>query len=225
MTNIEINRELPKKIAMENIEEMKALYQKYYVDREFERENVFVALKELFNVESAIYPGSYVHITPSFVFPKTAYVDNDSKAKKFFSNIENVKNLINSRKFYNEEVDIEFFGHSYHKSLQLEEGSFDLLFSHYAGVISQPCKKYLKIGGHLLVNNSHADAGVAYLDPDFKLVAVIEPNRKDVISTKRLNEYFIPKKGVHLGMEELIQKGSGIGYKRTASLYLFERIK
>ena len=42
----------------------------------------------------------------------------------------------------------------------MEDRSVDLLISQYAGIISQPCKRYLKPGGYLLVNNSHGGRGV-----------------------------------------------------------------
>ena len=164
--------------------EFKLLYNKYYKNRSFEQEDVFRAILDKYNISSALYPGCFVHITPSFTFPKVIYVDNDGKAKKFFSNKLLVKEMIDSRKQYNDESNFEFIGQDYNKPLSLKEQSFDLLISHYAGIISQPCKKYLKRGGLLLANNSHADAGIAYLDSDFKLIATIEYNRKKQISEK-----------------------------------------
>ena len=59
---------------------------------------------------------------------------------------------------------------SYTAGFAEAEKSFDLLISQYAGFVSQHCKKYLKIGGILLVNNSHGDASMAKLDDDYKFV-------------------------------------------------------
>lgn len=54
--------------------------------------------------------------------------------------------------------------------LQNLKTKFDLLISQYAGFISDTCINYLKVNGYLLVNNSHADAGLAAIDKDYKLL-------------------------------------------------------
>ncbi|WBX74903.1 hypothetical protein PG911_09555 [Tenacibaculum ovolyticum] len=201
------------------------LYNKYYTYRKFEREEVFSALREKYGIKNTLYPGSYVHITPSFIFPTTVYVDCDKGAKFFFNDMKIVKEIIESRKKYSQESNIEFLGKSYNAPLSLEEESFDLLISHYAGIISQPCKKYLKTGGLLLVNNSHADAGVASFDTDFKLIGTINIHRKKLISEDNLETFFIPKKKQNVTMETLISTQKGIGYLKTADLYIFKKIK
>lgn len=206
-------------------DKMKALYKKYYVDRQFEQQEVFKALKEKYAIDSVLYPGSFVHTTPSFAFPKAVYVDSDTVAKRFFSNMKFVKEMVESRKIYNQDTNIEFIGQNYNSPIPVRKESFDLLISHYAGIISQPCKKYLKVGGLLLVNNSHADAGVAYLDDDFKLVATINTNRKNLISDHNLTQYFIPKKEQEITIESLTISQKGIGYTMTANLYIFKKVK
>jgi len=211
--------------GMKSKNELKTLYDKYYKSRSFEQEDVFRAIQDKYTISSALYPGSFIHITPSFTFTKVVYVDNNGEAKKFFSNKILVKEMIDSRKSYNEESGFEFIGQDYNKPLSIEEQSFDLLISHYAGIISQPCKKYLKRGGILLVNNSHADAGIAYLDEDFNLIATIDYNRKKLISEKNLDAFFIPKKEQKSIKETLIRTQKGIGYTNTANLYVFKKIK
>ena len=59
------------------------LYKEHFVDKEFERLELFQLLREKYGAESAIYPGSFVHLTPSFVFPVTTFVEMDKRAKKF----------------------------------------------------------------------------------------------------------------------------------------------
>lgn len=119
---------------------MTSLYKKYYIDRQFERIEVFTALKEKYKIESILYPGSFVHIAPSFIFLKTVYVDNNNGAKSFFKDLEFVQDIVDSRKIYAQDSDIQFFGQSYNNPLPLEKDSFDLLISHYARIISQACK-------------------------------------------------------------------------------------
>lgn len=214
-----------KKFDKNKIDIMTVLYKKYYIDRQFERTEVFRALKKKYLIENVLYPGSFVHITPSFVFRKTVYVDNDKGAKNFFKDITLVKDIVNTRKFYKQESEIQFLGLSYNNPMPFEKESFDLLISHYAGIISQACKKYLRPGGLLLVNNSHADASVAYLDDDFEFIAIINVNRKSLISEDNLTAYFIPKKEQEVTINALISKQKGIGYIKTADLYLFRKVK
>ncbi|WP_445721979.1 hypothetical protein [Flavobacterium sp.] len=206
-------------------DKMEALYKKYYIDRNFEREEVFTALKEKYAIKSVLYPGSFVHITPSFIFPKTTYIDSDKGALSFFDDMTFINEMAINRKKYQEDTTIQFFGQNYNSPLPLAKESFDLLISHYGGIISQPCKKYLKIGGLLLVNNSHADAGVAYLDDNFTLIATINCNRKNKISEENLSSYFIPKKQQNITITSLINSQKGIGYTTTADLYIFKKIR
>jgi hypothetical protein len=206
-------------------DKLEALYRKYYIDRNFEREEVFTALKEKYDIESVLYPGSFVHITPSFIFPKTIYIDSDKGAISFFNEMVFLNEMVISRKKYPENPTIQFIGQNYNSPLTLVKESFDLLISHYGGIISQPCKKYLKIGGLLLANNSHADAGVTYLDDDFTLIATINCNRKNKISEENLSSYFIPKKKQNITITSLINSQKGIGYTTTADLYIFRKTR
>jgi hypothetical protein len=64
------------------------LYQKYFQNRRFKRLDLFQTLAARFNIQRALYPGSFVHITPSFVFPDVVYVDNDKQTKQFFNKPE-----------------------------------------------------------------------------------------------------------------------------------------
>ncbi len=203
---------------------MTELYKKWFIDRQFERAELFLKLTEKYKINTVLYPGSFVHITPSFYIPTAYYVDSDRKAKKFFANKSEVVELINKRKNYEQEPELHFFGQDYFKPLDIKERSIDLLISQYAGPISQACKRYLKKGGNLLVNNSHADAGIAALDSDYKLVGAVKfSNRKYTISEDNLDEYFYPKKDKELSIKYLSELGKGVGYTKTASSYIFEK--
>jgi hypothetical protein len=133
-----------------------------------------------------------VHVTPSFVFPDVVYVDNDNGAKKFFGSAK-FREFIAQRKNYPQDPKITFHFADYRNGLQEEDKSFDLLISQYAGFVGQYCKRYLKKGGLLLANNSHGDAGVAAIDEDYRLVAVVHVrNGKHRISANKLENYFVP---------------------------------
>lgn len=208
--------ELPKKPL--------ALYEKYYVDRQFERLDLFEQLMEHYGVQSALYPGSFVHITPSLVYPETVYVDNDKTAKKFFASPA-VLEFITSHKVYEQHPSITFHAQSYTENFNEANNRFDLLISQYAGFVSQYCTKYLKVGGLLLVNNSHGDASMASLDSNLKLVAVVlRRENKHRITDHNLDSYLVPKSNTLVTRDYLQQLQRGIGYKKSASMYLFRRI-
>lgn len=201
------------------------LYQKYYSERQFERLDLFGRIAEKFAIQRVLYAGSFVHITPSFVFPEVVYVDSDQQAKRFFNSPE-VKPFIAQRKIYPQEARFSFHFADYHQGFDENPGSFDLLISQYAGFVGQQCKHYLKPGGLLLANNSHGDAGMAALDEDYELTAVCAlRSGEHQISTEHLEQYFIPQNPVQNTRENLEKLQKGIGYQKTESAYLFRRIQ
>lgn len=204
--------------------ENKALkaYQKYYIDRDYEQVDLFRTLKAEYGIASAVYPGSYIQVSPSFIFPRVAYIDSDKNAIRFFQD-GSLAALVEDRKEYPEEPEILFHGVDYRNLIEDYRGQFDLLISQYAGFISGVCKPYLRAGGYLLANNSHADAGLAALDPDYRLVAAVHRRGGTYrLSITSLEDYFIPKKAVEITREILLERGKGIGYTKTAALYLFQ---
>ena len=89
-----------------------ALYKQYYVDRDFEGLDLFEKLHRKYDIQSALYPGSFVHITPSLIYPKTVYVDSDKQAKKFFASPA-VLDFIARHKLYEQEPSLTFHANSY----------------------------------------------------------------------------------------------------------------
>ena len=73
---------------------MLQLYKKYYIDRDCEQIDLFRLLHHQFGIKNAIYPGSYVHISPSFIYPEVVYIDMDKKAKKFFRVFKPLSNAL-----------------------------------------------------------------------------------------------------------------------------------
>ena len=203
-----------------------SLYQKYHIDTEDERLDIFKILAEKFKIKTALYPGSFVHITPSFTIPKVVYVDNYKKTKKFFNNPE-VKEFITKNKIYKEEPQIVFHLKDYQKDIEEAKQSFDLLISQYSGFVSQYCKKYLKVSGLLVANNSHGDASMASIDKNYEFIGVFKKrsSNKFTFSDKNLETYFIPKKPRKITKTYLREIKKGIGYTKYASSYLFKRTK
>ncbi len=200
------------------------LYKKEYIDKTFERKELFILLRDTYKIKNALYPGSFVHITPSLVFSAVVYIDSDKNAKRFFDETQSIKQFIHQNKTYAKESDYRFIHQDYAAPLELPTNYFDLLISQWAGPVSQACKKYLKRGGYLLANNSHADAGIAFLDEDYEFISAIHySNPKYRITEKDLGSYFIPKSTGEVTKEALLKSGQGIGYKKTANAYVFRK--
>lgn len=186
--------------------------------------DLFRLLKLSYGPMKVIYPGSYIHISPSFIFSNVVYIDSDKKAKKFFGSGDLIP-LVHARKEYPEDPKISFLGISYENPVVELHSQFDLLISLYAGFISTACKDYLRIGGYLLVNNSHGDAGLASIDEDYKLISTVHKARgRYRLSHTSLEEYFIAKKDIMVTKELLFKTNKGVGYTKTAPNYVFQRI-
>jgi hypothetical protein len=199
-------------------------YKEYYIDRDYEQIDLFRLIKRTYKVTKAIYPGSFIHISPSFIFPDVVYIDSDKNAIKFFKS-DKLITLVSERKEYNEAPKITFHGIDYKSPIDKLHHQFDLLISQYAGFISDTCKEYLKIGGFLLVNNSHGDAGLASIDEDFRLISTVHKSGgKYRLSQTSLEKYFIPKRKIKVTKEMLFKTGKGAAYTKTAPLYVFQRI-
>lgn len=194
------------------------------MNKDDERTGLFKQLAKNFEIKKVFYPGSYAHLSPAFVFDHVVFNDTYKNLVKFYESDE-VYDYVVERKEYPGEPYFIYVKGDYRKSLSIKEKGYDLLVSQYAGFISLHCKKYLKIGGILVANNSHGDSGMASIDPDFEFVAVIRKRSgKFSLSTKALENYFIPKKDVKVTRQLLEEKMRGVGYTKTASNYVFKRV-
>jgi len=197
-------------------------YKKYFVDNGFERLSLFEILRDTYQLTSAIYLGSFVHVTPAFVFQRTSFIDSDRRVQKFFDSDE-VLDFVNKNKQYNQDPEIFASQQNYEKPI-LGIKKHDLLISQYAGFVSQAGKKYLKKDGILIVNGSHGDASMAILDEDYKFIAVANHTKdKWRISDKNLQKYFIAKNAAEDSAEILLATMTGTAYTKTASNYIFRK--
>jgi hypothetical protein len=199
------------------------MYKKYFHNGD--RRGIFKVVTEEFKIKKAIYPGSYIHLAPSFYIPEVVYVDSFKKTNKFFTD-KNIQDFINNNKNYEEDTIVRFHLVDFYKDIEEKLDSFDLLISQYAGFVSQCCKKYLKPGGLLVANNSHGDASMASIDKSLDFIGVVYYSNKIYrFTTKNLDKYFIPKKNnITITKEYLEKTMKGIGYTKTASAYLFKKI-
>ncbi|NNF63198.1 MAG: hypothetical protein HKN07_02990 [Acidimicrobiia bacterium] len=190
-----------------------------------DRQRLFQAVGGVFQIESVFYPGSYVDLAPSFVFPAVTYVDLDKRAAAFFADTEGLNELIDEHASSNHPREFVFIHQDYQQPLALDTEAFDLLISLYAGFVSEYCSQHLRIGGVLLVNPSHGDAALASIDPRFELCGVVlHRSGAYRVSTDALDSYFEPKKPITITRSAVLQLGRGIGYTRSAFAYLFRRV-
>lgn len=190
-----------------------------------DRHGLFRAVQAERPIRAALYPGSYVDVAASFVFPSVVYADVDRRAAAFFSDRAGVLEIIAAQSGTPDQPEFRFVHSDYTEELGLPDGSFDLLISLYAGFVSESCTRYLRVGGLLLVNSSHGDAAMASIDERYQLAGVVLSARGDYrVKTEGLDEYLVPKRDVEITQDALHNSGRGVAYTKPAYAYLFERI-
>lgn len=200
------------------------LYKKFYNDLQFERAGLFKAVQEKYNCQHVLYPGSFVHITPSFFFPHVIYIDRDPKAQAFFADRDSVSAYINGRKTYKRSAYFRFIAQDYLKAMPQLGEEFDLLISLYAGDIYPACQNYLKRGGILLTNNHHREAADTASSGEFKRVAVVEfhKNRYSFIE-ENLDRFMGSQPRATKARRTLKQSNHGVVYIENEDYHIYQR--
>ena len=189
-----------------------------------DRSAMFLAVRNHLEPRRVLYPGSYIDIAASMVFDDVTYVDVDRRAARFFADPEGVDALISGHRELGGDWTWEFLAADFTESLPLEEGSFDLLVSLYAGGITENCGRYLADGGRLVANTSHGDVALAAEDPQFHLEAVIDGrDGRYEVSTEGLGERLIPKPRRVPTPSEIRTSTRGVAYTKPAAAYVFRR--
>jgi len=191
-----------------------------------DRTGLFSALADAVGVNTVLYPGSYVDISPSFIWPSVTYVDVDRRARRFFADADGIGELLAEHNVSPGTHSVRFIASDYTDDLDIAECSFDLLVSLYAGFISEHCTRYLRVGGFLLVNPSHGDAAMASLDARYRLHGVVTSHSgRYSIHRDKLDTYLVPKQDVEVTIELLHETGRGVAYTKSPFAYLFERLE
>ncbi len=190
-----------------------------------DRHRLFTAVASFVDVDRVLYPGSYVDISPSFVWPSVTYVDIDRRAGRFFDDRVGVQELLVEHGVDPASRSVEFIGSDYTDALDLDAVEFDLLISLYAGFISEACTHHLRVGGTLLVNPSHGDAAMASIDPRYRLEAVVTSTSGEyAVDARHLDSHLVPRRDVEVTRESLHASGRGVAYTKSPFAYLFERV-
>ncbi len=190
-----------------------------------DRARLFAAVADHLDVATALYPGSFVDLAPSFVWPSVTYVDVDRRADQFFADTDGIDELLRRHDADPTSRTLRFVRADYQDALDLDPDTFDLLISLYAGFVSEHCTEHLRVGGHLLVNSSHGDAAMASIDDRYRLCAVVLSRSGGyTVSAAQLDTYLIPKRPIDVTGEYLHEWGRGVAYTTSPFAYLFERI-
>ena len=182
-------------------------------------------MAEARDIATVLYPGSYVDLAPSFVWPSVTYIDVDRRAAQFCGDGPGFQQLLVEHDADPARHLVRFIGGDYTEPMDLGDGEFDLLISLYAGFVSEACTRHLRIGGTLLVNPSHGDAAMAAIDPRYRLAAVVTSHSGGYsVDSRHLDTHLVPKGEVTVTREYLHERGRGIAYTTSAFAYLFERV-
>ena len=193
--------------------------------------SVFRKIRDEFHVRRVLYPGSYLHITPSLYFPYVCYVDSLAGFADALAD-SNLRQYVADHREYPEAPVICCYQQDYSTFTCEPEGSFDLLISLNSGLISQACKRFLRTGGLLLVNDEHYDARRAFVDPDYLLCTVFAGDDSCRMETSKadLDVYFRTARGTPLTLEmvesDVPRPPSRARFKPACSapVYLFRRL-
>ena len=170
----------------------------------------------------ALYPGSYLDLSPSTAIPSVTYVDTDRRAARYFADRSLVADELEGRTGPGAGADVRFLQADYTGPLPLAAAGFDLLISLYAGPVWDHCRQYLSPDGLLLANTSHGDASLAALDPSLELVAAVHHRGDEYrLDDTALNSYLQPRNPSSADPDLIRSQGRGIRYTRTAFAYLF----
>lgn len=196
-------------------------YNHHYVQLNFERAGLFKAIRDQYVCREVLYPGCSVHITPSLYFPHVIYVDQSETAAQFFTHEKEILEFVNRNRTYKQSAHVRFLQRDYTQPLPLQEGTFDLLVSIFAGGIARSCARYLKKGGLLLTNNHQGDAFEAVRSKSFKAMARAQFQKgKYVLAEENLPERNIPAQ--KRTSEYLRQANKGLEYTEKEVYYLLQ---
>ena len=187
-----------------------------------DRSGLFGALSAVWHPAKALYPGSYLDLSPSTAIPSVTYVDTDRRAARYFADEALVAAELQGCTLPGAGTDIAFLHRDYTEPLPVPPAGFDLLISLYAGPVWEHCRQYLSPRGWFLANTSHGDASLAALDPNLRLAAAVHQRAGNYrLDTANLDSYLIPTRPSTADPDTIRRQGRGIAYTKTAFAYVF----
>lgn len=189
----------------------------------------FRLIAQRFAPRQVLYPGSWNHVTPSLVFQYVVYIELSARIEQQFQD-PTLRQYIHDHAEYSQTPQLIFHRGDYRRNLEALVNSFDLLLSLSAGLISRDCQQYLTPQGHLLVNNTHNDASLAYVDPAYTLIGVFPSATRFLEDPAIIHRYFNTTHNTSLTqdmvLDNLQRSPSKARYKlkHTAPLYLYQKV-
>ena len=188
-----------------------------------DRSGLFAAVADTWPIEQALYPGSYVDLSPSTAISSVTYVDTDARATRFFADDALLGSELAGRTRPGAGQQVHYVSADYTQPLDVPDESADLLISLFAGLVFEHCRRYLRPGGWLLANTSHGDASLAALDPTTRLVAAVHQQADRYrLDVDELDRYLVPKRPDAADPDKIRASGRGIAYTKTAFAYVFQ---
>ncbi|WP_228373017.1 hypothetical protein [Demequina maris] len=182
-------------------------------------------MRDAWHPTNALYPGSYLDLSPSTAIPAVTYIDTDRRAARYFADTALVAAELRGRGGTGAVAQVSFLPLDYTARLPLPDHHFDLLISLYAGPVWEHCRQHLAPGGRLLANASHGDASLAAIDPSLRLVAAVHHrDGRYRLETADLDRYLVPKNPEHADAETIRRASRGIAYTTSAFAYVFEPV-
>lgn len=195
-----------------------------YISKLENRAELYKLIASKFNIKKALYPGSYIDITPSFFIENTVYIDNFKNTQKLFKDIDSIIDFINTKKEYDNESKAVFIYKDYTSELELHN-DFDLIISQYGGIISKYTKQFLKPKGIYLCNDSHADATITYFDKDFDFLGIINyKDNKCIFENQNNDKYFKLSRNKNIDFDLINKNMKPPKYKYNADNYVFMKL-
>lgn len=190
-----------------------------------DRSGLFAEMARTWAPQQALYPGSYLDLSPSTAIPSVTYVDTDRRAARYFADRDLVAAELEGRSLPHAGTHVEFVQGDFTEPLPLARATFDLMILLYTGPAWDHCRHYLCPGGLLLANTSHGDASLAALDPSLELVAAVQHrDHRYRLDTADLSSYLIPRKPEAADSDLIRRSGRGIAYTTSAAAYVFRLI-
>jgi len=125
-------------------------YEKIYSVNNFERIDLFKCISKIYNIETVLYLGSSIHISPSFIFQNVTYIDNSDCTNEFFKYKEDIIDYINSRKIYNQTPYISYININYNTETKFINQKYDLVISINSYDSFESSVKFIRNDGILL---------------------------------------------------------------------------
>jgi hypothetical protein len=190
-------------------------YEQHYINLNLERKGLFRLIRSKYGDKKIIYPGSSIHITPSFFFSDVTYLDRSDIAAKFFAQKDAVTELVRREQVYKSECRFTFIKQDFNEVVHLAN-KFDLLISLFAGRLMEKFIPFLKPGGHILTSGTFSDKNYA---DEMNLIPC------DRIMVKNDQYYFVENsiQAEHMSSSRMKGRNEGIKFADGEMYYLYFR--